>query len=482
MQDPVPAASKVPRRTDLGHIENRTWDEIRVGDTAGLTRVLRQRDIELFAAMSGDVNPSHMDPAFAEAGVNREVTGPGMWGAALISAVLDMQLPGPGTIHLSQTLVFDHPVGLGGEVTVKVMVAEKRADRHVLLDCLCLTDDGKVAISGQALVIAPAVKLRRPRVLPPEVHLHERGARHMQLVAAARSFDPVRMAVVHPCDALSLSGAMAARDAGLIQPVLVGPAARIRATAAAAGLSIEGLRIVATEHSHAAAKAAVALARAGEVAALMKGALHTDEIMAEVVDAATGLRTERRISHVFALDVPYYPKPLFITDAAINIEPDLMAKRDIIQNAIDLCHALGILQPRVAILSAVETVTPAIRSSVEAGALCKMADRGQITGGLVDGPLAFDNAVSEAAAGTKGIVSDVAGKADILLAPDMVSGNMIAKQLIHLAGADSAGIALGARVPIVLTSRSDDIQSRVASSALACMVVAHALAKARRTE
>jgi phosphotransacetylase len=389
-------------------------------------------------------------------------------------------LPGPGTIYVRQTLLFDRPVGLGDEVTVRVTVAEKRAERHVVLDCLCLTDGGLVAISGQAEVIAPAVKVRRPRVLPPEVHLHERGARHRQLVQAARGFDPVTMAVVHPCDAVSLEGALAARDAGLIVPVLVGPEARIRAVAEAAGASLAGLRILSTEHSHAAAQAAVALARAGEVAALMKGALHTDEIMAAVVDSATGLRTERRISHVFALDVPHYPKPLFITDAAINIDPDLMAKRDIIQNAIDLCHALGIAQPKVAILSAVETVTPAIRSSVEAGALCKMADRGQITGGMVDGPLAFDNAVSEAAARTKGIVSEVAGQADILLAPDMVSGNMLAKQLIHLAGADSAGIALGARVPIVLTSRSDDLQSRVASSALACLVVAHALARARR--
>jgi len=233
------------------------------------------------------------------------------------------------------------------------------------------------------------------------------------------------------------------------------------------------VEIVAAAHSHAAALRAVELVREGRVQALMKGALHTDEIMAAVVDKATGLRTERRITHVFALDVPHYDKPLFITDAAINIEPDLMTKRDIVQNAIDLAHALGIAAPKVALLSAVETVTPAIRSTVDAAALCKMADRGQITGGLLDGPLAFDNAVSPEAARLKGITSDVAGHADILVAPDMVSGNMIAKQLVYLAGAQCAGLALGAAVPIILTSRADDLEARIASAALACLFVAH---------
>jgi phosphate acetyltransferase len=246
--------------------------------------------------------------------------------------------------------------------------------------------------------------------------------------------------------------------------VLVGPEAKIRGVAEAAGADLSGLRIVSTEHSHEAAERAVALARAGEVQSLMKGSLHTDELMAAVVNGATGLRTARRISHVFVLDVPAYPRMLLITDAAINVTPDARDKADIAQNAIDLAHVLGIDEPRVAILAAVETVKPGVQSTVDAAILCKMADRGQITGGLLDGPLAFDNAVSEEAARTKQIVSRVAGRADILLAPDLEAGNMMAKQLQYLAGADSAGIVLGARVPIVLTSRADSIRSRLAST------------------
>lgn len=316
---------------------------------------------------------------------------------------------------------------------------------------------------------APGTAALTTQAPPP----HEPGAGHRQLVQAAQAAGAVVTAVIHPCDALSLGGALAARDAGLIHPVLVGPPDRIAAAAEAGGLSLEGVEIVGTAHSHASADRAVALAREGRVQALMKGALHTDEVMGAVVDKVTGLRTERRITHVFALDVPHYAKPLFITDAAINIEPDLAIKRDIIQNAIDLAHALGIPAPKVAVLSAVETVTPDIRSTVDAAALCKMADRGQITGGLVDGPLAFDNAVSIEAARLKGITSDVAGQADILVSPDLVSGNMIAKQLVYLAGAQSSGLALGARVPIILTSRSDDRDARIASAALACLFVAH---------
>ena len=315
----------------------------------------------------------------------------------------------------------------------------------------------------------PAAAALQSSLLP----VHVPGADHEKLVAAARAKGPVTTAVIHPCDAASLGAALAARDEGLMLPVLVGPRARIEAVARQAALSLDGIEIVDAPHSHASAEAAVALARDGRVQALMKGALHTDEVMAAVVDRANGLRTERRISHVFVLDVPHYPKPLFITDAAINIEPDLETKRDIIQNAIDLAHALGVAAPKVAVLSAVETVTPAIRSTVDAAALCKMADRGQITGGVVDGPLAFDNAVSLESARIKGIRSDVAGQADILVAPDLVSGNMIAKQLVYLAGAQSAGLALGARVPIILTSRSDSAEARIASAALAVMVIAY---------
>ncbi len=457
----------------MQYVENRTYDELEIGDSAELSRVLRKEDIELFAVMSGDVNPAHLDEEFAENDVFHKVIAHGMWGGALISAVLGVELPGPGTIYVAQSLAFRRPVGLGDAVIVRVTVAEKRPKGRVVLDCLCVNARGETVIDGQAEVIAPELKVRRPRAVLPEVHLHERGARYRRLFDAASRFDPVRTAVVHPCDALSLRGAMEAARKTLIVPLLVGPEARIRAVAAAESIELADAKIVDTPHSHASAEAAVALARKGHVGALMKGALHTDELMAAVVDKEAGLRTERRISHVYVLDVPHHPHPLFVTDAAINIEPTLDVKRDIVQNAIALAHALGIAVPKVAILSAVETVTPAMRSTLDAAALCKMADRGQITGGLVDGPLAFDNAVSPEAARAKGIVSPVAGQADILVVPDLVSGNMIAKQLIHLAGADSAGLALGARVPIILTSRSDGVLSRIASAALANLFAAH---------
>jgi phosphate acetyltransferase len=283
---------------------------------------------------------------------------------------------------------------------------------------------------------------------------------------AAEAGPPLTCAVVHPCDAASLSGALEAARAGLIAPVLVGPVARIAAAAAAAGLDLGGLPVEDAPHSHAAAARAVALVREGRAAALMKGSLHTDELMAEVVARETGLRTERRISHCFVLDVPLYHKPLVVTDAAINILPDLETKADIARNAIDLCRALGIERPKLAVLSAVETVTPRLPATVDAAALSKMAERGQIEGGLVDGPLAFDNAINREAARAKGLASPIAGDADILLVPDLEAGNMLAKQLQYLAGAEAAGVVVGARVPIALTSRADGMRARLASCAV----------------
>jgi phosphate acetyltransferase len=297
--------------------------------------------------------------------------------------------------------------------------------------------------------------------------------RYRQLVEKCHIAEKIRTAVVHPCSVEALEGAVEAAEAGLILPILVGPEGRIRAIAQENNIDLRGIEIVTAAHSHDSAALAVAMARSGKVEALMKGSLHTDELMHEVVDAATGLRTERRTSHAFVMDVPTYSKTLIITDAAINIYPDLMCKRDICQNAIDLAHVLGVAEPRVAILSAVELVDPKIRSTLDAAALCKMADRGQITGAILDGPLAFDNAINLAAAKTKHIVSKVAGMADILLVPDLEAGNMLAKQLSYLANADSAGIVLGARVPIVLTSRADNARTRMASCAIA-VLMAHA--------
>lgn len=454
----------------LEYIENRPFDEIAVGDAAELVRTLTAQDIDAFAVVSGDVNPAHVDTEFAEADIFHKVIAHGMWGGALISNVLGTQLPGPGTIYLEQSLKFLKPVGVGDTVTVRVAVAEKQSEKKRLtLDCTCTNGDGKPVISGQAVVIAPDRKIRRPRVAMPDLVLHRHGAVHGGLLARARTQAPLPVAVIHPCDQASLAGALHARDLGIIDPVLVGPEARIAAVADENELDISGAKITDAPHSHASAEIAVTLVREGKVRALMKGALHTDEVMSAVVAKSGGLRTERRMSHVYVMDVPTYPKPLLITDAAINIAPDLAIKADIIQNAIDLANAIGIDAPKVALLSAVETITPRLQSTVDAGALCKMADRGQITGGVLDGPLAFDNAISMRAVATKKIVSPVAGQADILVAPDLEAANMIAKQLMYLAGAEAAGIVLGAQVPIILTSRADDDRTRTASAAIAAL-------------
>ena len=301
--------------------------------------------------------------------------------------------------------------------------------------------------------------------------------RYARLIAAAQQLPPIPTAVVHPCDEVSLSSAVEAAKLGLIEPILVGPEAKIRAVAAAAKLDISNLAIVSAEHSHGSAARAVELVREGRAQALMKGSLHTDEVMAAVVARETGIRTERRVSHCFVMDVPGYQTALIITDAAVNIAPTLEEKADIIRNAIELARAIGFEEVRVAILSAMETVTSKVNSTIEAAALCKMAERGQIAGGLLDGPLALDNAINAEAAAIKGIVSPVAGRANVLVVPDLESGNMLAKSLTFLAGADAAGIVLGARVPIILTSRADSLPARMASCAIASL-----LAAARRTE
>jgi phosphate acetyltransferase len=293
------------------------------------------------------------------------------------------------------------------------------------------------------------------------------------LIALAKQAPPARTVVVHPCDETSLRGAYEAAEAGIVTPILVGPSARIVEVGQQLGLDLRKFEIVNADHSEDAAEKGVALIRAGQGDVLMKGSLHTDELMRAVTSSAKGLRTARRISHVFVMDVPSYPETLFITDAAINILPDLDVKRDIVQNAIDLFVDAGLGTPRVALLSAVETVTSKIPSTIDSAALCKMADRGQITGGVLDGPLAFDNAIDPEAARIKGIRSEVAGRAQILVVPDLEAGNMLAKNLTFLAKADAAGIVLGARVPIVLTSRADSVRARMASCAVA-VIYAHA--------
>ena len=313
--------------------------------------------------------------------------------------------------------------------------------------------------------------MRFPLREMPTVQLR-RADRYRELIEACDGLPAMTTAVVHPCSDDALKGAIEAAQYRLITPILIGPERKIRAVAAEAGVDIAPYRLVPTEHSHHAAEVAVAMVRAGEAEMLMKGSLHTDELLHEVMRKEGGLRTERRLSHCFLIAVPTYPRPIIVTDAAINILPTLEEKADIVQNAIELAHSIGIAEPKVAVLSAVETVTPKIPSTIEAAALCKMADRGQIRGGLVDGPLAFDNAIDEEAAQTKGIVSEVAGRADILVVPNLEAGNMLAKQLTFMADAEAAGIVIGARVPIILTSRADSAHTRLASAALAVLFAA----------
>ena len=324
-------------------IENRTFDEIRLGDTASLVRTLTHKDLELFAIMSGDIDPTHLDDGFAKSDMFHKVVAHGMWSGALISTVLGTQLPGPGTVYVDQTLHFQGAIGLGDTITVTIKVRDKIEPTHrVIFDCRAVNQKAEEVVTGTADVIAPTAKISRPRMALPEVELRPKGRRYELLIRMTHGLDPIRTAVVHPVDAPSLLGAVEAARVNLITPVLVGPEPRIRAAAALAQLDLAPYEIVSTEHSEAAAAQAVAMARAGKVEALMKGALHTDELMHAVVDAECGLRTARRLSHVFAIDAPDYPRPLFITDAAINIYPTLADKRDIIQNAIDLAHALGI--------------------------------------------------------------------------------------------------------------------------------------------
>lgn len=453
-------------------LENKTFDEIEIGDSAEVVRRLTRRDIELFAVVSGDLNPSHLDENFSKDDRFRGIVAHGLMGGALISAVLGTKLPGPGTVYLDQELKFLAPVRPDDTITVRVTVRSKNPDhKSVLFDCDGFNQEGHPILTGVARVTAPTEKVRYAAPSLPEVEIHHHD-RLRRLIDQAKRLPPLRAAIVHPCDEVSLQGAAAAVREGILIPVLVGPEARIRAAAEQAGVMLDGMEILDVPHSHAAAEVSVALAREGKVSALMKGSLHTDEIMSAVVASGTGLRTDRRMSHVFVMDVPSYKWPLLITDAALNILPTLIDKRDICQNAIYLANDLGLKEPKVAIVAAAETISANMPATLDAAALCKMADRGQINGAILDGPLAFDNAINAEAARIKGIASKVAGQADILLVPNIESGNMLAKQLSYLAAAESAGIILGARVPVILTSRADKAPARLASAALAVLTAA----------
>jgi phosphate acetyltransferase/phosphate butyryltransferase len=445
-------------------IENKLYNEVNIGDSATLVRRVTPENIQLFSKISGG-------DKYARQGEHHRMITHGMWSIAAISTIITTRLPGPGSIIIRRNLRFNHPIAAGDRISIVVQVIDKDTiDESAIMHCQCINQDNQLVVSGEIEAKIPTEKVKRPRIVVPQLSGDKK--KYYSLIDQARGLPPVRMAVVHPVDRNSLIGAVDAALAGLIEPVLVGPEARIKAVAASHNLDISNYTIVPTEHSHQSAAKAVALARAGEVGALLKGSLHTDELLHEVLLKETGISTGRRLSHVFVVDVPTYPRHLLITDAAINIYPNLDIKRDIVQNAIDLAHVLGIECPKVAILSSIETVNSDITSTTDAASLCKMADRNQITGGIIDGPLAFDNVISAEAAKIKGIVSPVSGEADILLAPDLESGNMIAKQLEYLAHAHIAGIVVGARVPLAVTSRADKPLSRMASCAIA-LLMAH---------
>lgn len=455
------------------YIENRTFDEIRIGQTAELQRTLTREDVDLFGKVSGDLGPTHMDDAYARGTGARGVVGHNLWATSLISSLLANVLPGPGTVYRGQSSSFHAPVELSDTLTARIRVRERREGRVVVLDCDVRNQRGEPVMDGVAEVVAPAERMRLRLTEAPDVSVRRHDSFSV-LLAAAAALEPVPTAVVHPADEVSLQGAMEAAMDGYIRPILVGPVARIRALADGLGIDLGGVETVDVEHSHAAAERAVDLIREGRAEILMKGSLHTDELLSAVLHKAYGIRTARRISHVFVMDVPTYPKLLLISDAAVNIAPDLGVKADICQNAIDLARTLGVERPKVAILSAVETISPRLQSTLDAAALCKMAERGQIQGGVLDGPLAMDNAINLEAARLKKIASEVAGAADVLIVPDLEAGNILSKQLIYLANAEAAGVVLGARVPIVLTSRADGVRTRRASAA-AAVLHAHAM-------
>jgi phosphate acetyltransferase len=453
-------------------IENKTFDEISVGETVSIRSAFRHQDVETWAAVTGDLNLIDLDPSLVDSSMFTQGAGQAAWAVTVFSTIAGTRLPGLGSVTRAADIQFIRTVPVDRPLIFTISVREKREQQGVVvLDCGCTDDSGQELLVGTLEVAAPKQKMRFPLRELPTVQLR-RADRYRELIEACAGLPAATTAVVHPCSDDALKGAIDAAKCNLITPILIGPERKIRAVAAEAGVDIAPYRLVPTDHSHHAAEVAVAMVRAGEAEMLMKGSLHTDELLHEVMRKEDGLRTERRLSHCFLIAVPTYPRPIIVTDAAINILPTLEEKADIVQNAIELAHSIGIAEPKVAVLSAVETVTPKIPSTIEAAALCKMADRGQIRGGLVDGPLAFDNAIDEEAAQTKGIVSQVAGRADILVVPNLEAGNMLAKQLTFMADAEAAGIVIGARVPIILTSRADTARARLASAALAVLFAA----------
>ncbi|TDR93491.1 bifunctional enoyl-CoA hydratase/phosphate acetyltransferase [Enterovirga rhinocerotis] len=449
-------------------LTNRTFAELQPGETAELRRLITPDDLYVFAAVSGNHNPMHSPRIDVDGDGEPESMAPGMFVGSQISAVLGMMLPGAGTLYRRQVLDFHERAHAGEELLCRVKVLEKRDDGIVRLETeVTRPSDGALIVSGEADVIAPQEKFEREGVEVPGL-LVQRHRHFEALLERAKSLKAVPVAVVCPHDENSLGGALLAAKEGIVTPILIGRGDKIRNVAEGMSADLAGIEIIEIAGDGAAAAAACKLVHEGRAGAVMKGHLHTDDLLKPMLDKAQGLRVGRRFTHVFVMDVPGLPEPLMVTDAAINIAPDLATKADIVQNAIDLAVSLG-MEPRAGVLSAVETVNPAIQSSIDAALLSKMAERGQIKGGLVDGPLAMDNAVDLGAARTKGLKGGVAGHANILVVPGIDAGNMLAKQLAFISHAEGAGLVLGARVPVILNSRSDSPMSRLASCAVAAL-------------
>lgn len=444
------------------------YDALHIGQEAMMTRLCRNEDLIVFSHASGSLNPLHLPDRNLDGDGHIEAVAPGAWIAALIAGVVGNQLPGPGTVFRSQNLRFLGQAKVGDTLQVTVRVTEKMADHFVRLAVMVAGPTGLIA-EGDLVVTAPKAQLNYDDLSVPGLVVQSH--RHFDaLIARAEVMPALPVIVICPESADAVLGAVQARDHGLIMPLFVGAPDKIAAAAAEAGADISGVEIVAVPDHRAAALRAVAMIHEGRGRALMKGHLHTDQILHAILKKDGGLRTNRRLSHVFVMDVPGLDHLLFVTDAAINIAPDLGCKVSIVQNAIDLARALGVDRPKVGILSAVETVTADIPSTLDAAILAKMAERGQITGGDVDGPLAMDNAVDPGAARAKGLTGLVAGRADILVAPNLEAGNMIAKELSFLAHAEAAGVVMGAQVPVILTSRADSARARLASCAVAVIL------------
>ncbi|PNG26256.1 bifunctional enoyl-CoA hydratase/phosphate acetyltransferase [Methylocella silvestris] len=449
---------------------NRLYAELAAGDEATITRIVTPDDLYVFAHVSGNLNPLNLPPAPGECAPADPPAAPSMWVASLFSAVLGNLLPGPGTIYETQNLRFHARARVGDKLTISVRVEALRPPATVVL-ATKVERAGELIVDGTAEVRAPETKETFELVELPELRVERH--RHVQrLLAACANLPAMPTAVVAPEEENALLGALAGGRDHLIVPILIGDEAKIRALALSLGADLTGVEIENLPSHDAAAARAVELVHLGKAKAVMKGHLHSDELLRHVVKSQGGLRTGRRISHVFVMDAPTLSQLILVTDAAINIAPTLEEKVDIVQNAIDLGLALGLQKPKVGILSAVELVNPKIQSTLDAAALSKMSERGQITGGVVDGPLAMDNAISVSAARTKGLTSLVAGRADILVAPNLESGNILAKELTYAAQAEGAGLVIGAKVPVLLTSRADDEASRLFSCAVA-MLYAH---------